>query len=66
MDPDLPDFLLDFFGFSLLESVATGGSPAEAKAGVIAGAAISAIENIARVVSLVAKRLTRYSCHTKS
>jgi hypothetical protein len=50
----------------LLESVATGGSPAEAKAGVIAGAAISAIENIARVVSLVAKRLTRYSCHTKS
>jgi hypothetical protein len=66
LDPVLPDFLLDFFGFSLLLSVATGGSPAEAKAGVIAGAAISAIENIARVVSLVAKRLTRYSCHTKS
>jgi hypothetical protein len=50
----------------LLLSVATGGSPAEANAGVIAGAAISAIENIARVVSLIAKRLTRYSCHTKS
>jgi hypothetical protein len=58
----IPDpFLPDFFGFSLLLSVATGGSPAEAKAGVIAGAAISAIENIAKVVSLIAKRLTSHS-----
>jgi len=59
----LPDFLLDFFGFSLLLSVATGGSPAEANAGVIAGAAISATENIASIVSLVAKRLTCHSCY---
>ena len=64
LDPVLPDFF-DFFGFSLLLSVATGGSPAEANAGVIAGAAISAIENIAMVVSLIAKRLTRYSCSCK-
>jgi len=59
----MPDpFLPDFFGFSLLLSVATGGSPAEAKAGVMAGAAIIAAENIARVVSLIAKRLTCHSC----